>query len=78
MQRTITLIVALCFMIPLWAQKVVTGRVTDEAGKPLPGVSVQVKGAKTVVITDVDGAYSINAGAQAKTLVFTAVNAEPR
>ncbi len=39
----------------------VTGTVTDEAGEPLIGANVLVKGTTTGVITDFDGKYSISA-----------------
>jgi len=51
-------------------QAVITGTVRDEAGNPLPGVSVIVKGTTTGAITDAQGKYSINAPDNA-ILVFT-------
>ncbi|KIC01735.1 hypothetical protein OA88_12465 [Flavobacterium sp. JRM] len=42
-------------------ERLVTGIVTDDAGIPLPGVSVLIKGSKTGTQTDFDGAYSISA-----------------
>nr|WP_294871661.1 TonB-dependent receptor [uncultured Pedobacter sp.] len=51
-------------------QAVITGTVSDETGKPLPGVSVIVKGTTTGSITDAQGKYSINAPDNA-ILVFT-------
>ena len=41
------------------AQKTVTGKVTDEDGLPLPGVSVKVKGTTTGASTNAAGTYSI-------------------
>jgi TonB-linked SusC/RagA family outer membrane protein len=41
--------------------KQVKGRVTDNAGEPLIGVSVKVKGTNNAVVTDLDGNFSINA-----------------
>ncbi|MGF6847302.1 TonB-linked SusC/RagA family outer membrane protein [Chitinophaga sp. W3I9] len=38
----------------------VKGKVTDEAGNPLPGVSVRVKGATQGVSTGADGSYSLH------------------
>jgi TonB-linked SusC/RagA family outer membrane protein len=38
---------------------VIKGKVTNEAGNPMPGVSVQVKGAARGTTTDADGNYSI-------------------
>lgn len=49
-------------------EKRVTGTVTSE-GEPLPGVSVQLKGASSGTITDIDGNYSIEVPATG-TLVF--------
>lgn len=49
-------------------EKRVTGTVTSE-GEPLPGVSVQLKGASSGTITDIDGKYSIEVPATG-TLVF--------
>jgi TonB-dependent outer membrane receptor, SusC/RagA subfamily, signature region len=38
--------------------KKVTGKVTDQNGNSLPGVSVMIKGTSTGLITDTNGAYS--------------------
>ncbi|TKG95628.1 SusC/RagA family TonB-linked outer membrane protein [Puteibacter caeruleilacunae] len=51
----------------------VSGTVTDEAGEPLPGVSVVVKGTTVGITTDFDGKYSLDLPADAKTLVFSFV-----
>jgi TonB-linked SusC/RagA family outer membrane protein len=40
-------------------QQVVTGKVTDDTGEPLPGVSILVKGTTTGTVTDVDGSYRL-------------------
>ena len=37
----------------------VTGKISDEKGEPLVGVSVLVKGTQTGAISDVNGAYSV-------------------
>src|SRR6476659_1612797 len=50
----------------------VTGKVTDEGGKKLSAVTVQVKGSTTGVTTDASGEYRINAGPSA-VLVFSSV-----
>ncbi len=50
----------------------VNGTVRDESGKGLSSVTVAVKGASAVTITDTTGAFSINAPATA-TLVFSSV-----
>ncbi|GAA4917565.1 SusC/RagA family TonB-linked outer membrane protein [Mucilaginibacter defluvii] len=48
----------------------VTGRVVDEKGAPLPGVSVAVKGSTAGTVTDASGKFSINAPDNG-TLVFS-------
>ncbi|MGN6215120.1 SusC/RagA family TonB-linked outer membrane protein [Parafilimonas sp.] len=50
----------------------VTGKVTDEDGKPLQAVSVVVKNTKTGTTTDSSGNYSIRTGPNV-TLVFSSV-----
>ena len=40
-------------------QKVVSGKVTDSSGSPLPGASVVVKGTTTGVITNANGEFSL-------------------
>lgn len=50
--------------------RVVSGKVTDEKGEPLPGVSVKLKGTGFGTITDINGFFKINVPDHA-TLVFT-------
>ncbi|MGN6353867.1 MAG: SusC/RagA family TonB-linked outer membrane protein [Parafilimonas sp.] len=50
----------------------ITGKVTDEDGKPLQAVSVVVKNTKTGTTTDSSGNYSIKTGPNV-TLVFSSV-----
>ena len=42
-----------------FSQKTITGNVSDEAGVPLPGVNVIIKGTQDGTSTDFDGNYSI-------------------
>ncbi|WP_300597523.1 TonB-dependent receptor [Niabella sp.] len=51
----------------------VTGRVTNEKGEPLPGVTVQIRGTQTAVVTDNAGVFSINLSKANATLVFSFV-----
>lgn len=57
----------------LLAQKTVTGRVTDEAGQPVPNVSVQVKGTGVGTTTKDDGTYSITVPANGRELEFSTI-----
>ncbi len=54
-------------------KKTVKGKVTDEAGESIPGVSVLVKGTTVGTITDMDGRYSLDVPAEGTTLVFSFV-----
>lgn len=54
----------------------VTGRVTDEKGEPVPGVSVRVKNGTTGTATDVDGRFKLKAPADGS-LVFSALGYAP-
>jgi len=54
-------------------QQQVSGTVTDEAGSPIPGVTVMVKGTTLGTATDFDGNYSINVPSPDHVLVFTSV-----
>ena len=52
-------------------QKTITGKVTDESGESLPGVTVMVKGTATGTITNFDGIYSLTLPDEAEVLVFS-------
>ncbi|MEH0156780.1 TonB-dependent receptor [Limibacter armeniacum] len=57
-----------------WAQeRVVSGTISDEAGQPLPGVSVKVKGTTKGGITDFDGKFKLMLDANDNVLVFSYV-----
>ena len=51
----------------------IKGKVTDQSGESLPGVSVVVKGTTIGTVTDIDGKYSISVPAKAQTIVFSFV-----
>jgi hypothetical protein len=46
--------------IAAYAQKTVTGTVTETSGQTLPGVSVTEKGTSNGVSTNADGKFSLN------------------
>ncbi len=62
------------------AQVHVSGKVTDGDGKPLPAISVQLKGKKAGTATDLNGTYNLVSTLKpgAYTLVFTGVGYEPK
>lgn len=47
----------------------ISGKVTDSLGRPLPGVTVQVKGQQTGVVTDDQGNYTLEAADDATLLI---------
>jgi TonB-linked SusC/RagA family outer membrane protein len=51
----------------------VTGKITDNAGAPLAGVTVQVKGSKIATSTKPDGTFSLNAPSGSSVLVFSSI-----
>ncbi|MFH6999124.1 SusC/RagA family TonB-linked outer membrane protein [Flavobacterium sp. FlaQc-57] len=61
---------ALALQLTYAQEKKITGTVSDNAGIPLPGVSVLVKGTKSGTQTDFDGKYSIQAASN-QVLVFS-------
>lgn len=60
-------------VVHLQQQATVTGKVTDDKGAPLVGVTVQVKGTQTVVVTDETGMFSIHLPKSNATLLFSFV-----
>lgn len=66
----LVLLVVLVAQLTFAQERAVSGTVSDNAGLPLPGVSVLVKGTKTGTQTDFDGKYSIKA-TPSQTLVFS-------
>jgi len=69
----LSVVASLC-TLQVWAQRTITGRVTDDKGSPLPNVSVIVKGTNTGTVTNSDGSYSLTVPANGRTLVFSAVD----
>lgn len=74
--RKLSLLTLLCvFSFALFAQtKTVSGIVkSSDDGQPLVGVAVQLKGAKTGSITDLNGKYTINVKSNDAILVFSMI-----
>lgn len=53
--------------------KIITGRVTDTDGEPIPGVNVLGKGTTQGTITEPDGTYRLEVSDDVRTLVFSYV-----
>ena len=54
----------------------VKGRVVNENGDPVPGVTITVKGTKKMTATDVNGMFELKGVDQNASLVFSGVNVE--
>lgn len=66
----LVLLLVLVAQITFAQERVVSGTVSDNAGMPLPGVSVLVKGTKSGTQSDFDGKYSIKA-TSSQVLIFS-------
>ena len=56
-----------------------TGKVVDQTGNPLPGVTIIIKGTKVGVATDVNGNFTITLnGKEPRTLVFSFVGMQTK
>ncbi|SFT95141.1 TonB-linked outer membrane protein, SusC/RagA family [Algoriphagus locisalis] len=63
MKKILLLCFALALHFGVWAQStVITGKVVDATGEPLPGVSILKVNSTEGTVTDLDGLYSISAG----------------
>jgi len=71
-------VAALLVTLQLWAQRTVTGRVTDDKGTALPNISVQVRGTNTGTVTSTDGTFSLNIPGNQNVLVISGVGFENR
>ncbi len=70
--KKITLLLFLFNVSFLFAQKDISGKVTDASGQPIPGVNILEKGTSNGVTTDFDGKYQIKVQSGV-TLVFSYV-----
>lgn len=64
-----------CLTVAAFAQVIITGRVTDDTGTPVPGITVTIKNTRTGTLTGADGQYQLRASIPAgnHTLVFSGI-----
>lgn len=62
----------------VFRDRVVTGRVTDESGETIPGVTVRIKGSSIISKTNDKGIYQITVPDKGTILVFIAIGYETR
>ena len=60
-------------MIAFTESRTIKGKVTDNQGQPIPGVSVYVKGSSSGTLTDLNGVYKIMVDQTVKILKFSIV-----
>jgi TonB-dependent SusC/RagA subfamily outer membrane receptor len=60
----------------VFAQRIITGKVIDNTGTALAGVSVSAKGAKIGTTTNSSGDFSLTITAKVKALIFTSIGFE--
>lgn len=58
-----------CMAVGSYAQKTITGKITDSKNAPIVGASVAEKGTANGVLSDIDGNYSIKVGENATLIV---------
>jgi TonB-linked SusC/RagA family outer membrane protein len=79
MRKLLALLTAFLFFTGLtFAQKSLSGKVTDDKGNPIANASVIVKGTSTGTVTKADGSYTIMVPASAKAIVFSSVDMTPQ
>ena len=67
----VALLCAFALLSSAYAQRIVTGTVTDNNGETMPGVSVVLAGTTTGTVTNFDGAYQISAPSDNSVLEFS-------
>lgn len=78
MRKLLLLLMGVVFIaFNAFAQRTVTGKVTDEKGNPIGNVSVLARGTTVGTTTKADGTYSLAVPADAKALVFSSVDMSP-
>ena len=73
LKKVLTSLILSVSCLLAYAQQTVSGTVIDDAGEPLIGVSIQVKGTTTGSITDFDGNFTLDNVAPSDILVFSYV-----
>jgi len=64
----------LLLSVNLLAQtRTITGKILDPEGKPIPNASILIKGSKTGTSSQADGSFTINAPANTKALLVSAI-----
>ena len=79
MKKLLLLASSLFFLITTaFAQQTVSGRVTDEKGNPIEGISVNLKGTTIGTTTDKNGDYTIKVSGTNPVLIFSGIGFNDR
>jgi len=70
MLLSLVLLMALMTGMAFAQQKTITGKVVDESGASIPGVSVLAVGTTTGTVTDIDGNYNLSVPSKSEVLRF--------
>ncbi len=74
MRKLTMLLLGVLFMaVHPFAQRTITGKVTDENGNPVAEASILIKGTRVGTISGADGSFSLALPANARTLVISSV-----
>jgi TonB-linked SusC/RagA family outer membrane protein len=73
---SLALVITVILMVNAQSREI-TGRVIDEEGLPLPGVSVVVKGTTVGTVSGPDGNYRLTVTGQTAVLVFSFIGMKP-
>jgi hypothetical protein len=77
MKKQVLLLVLLLSLTTMsFAQKNITGTITDEKGEPLIGASIVIEGTNQGVLTDIEGHFSISLSDNIKKLTFAFIGFE--
>jgi len=78
-QKLLLTLSALLIFSSLSAQRTITGVVIDEeSNEPIPGVNILIKGTFQMVLTNLDGEYSIEIANDTTILIFSFVAFESK
>lgn len=78
--KIVMMMVLLLLTVTATAQETrkITGTVTDDAGEPLIGATVKPAGTTGGTVTDLDGNFSLNVGADVRQLTVTYIGFSPK
>ena len=72
-RSSLLLLFSFLFFLSFSQSIVITGKVTDDKGNPLPGTTVTAKGAGVSTTADPDGMFKLNVSSKVKSLVISSI-----